>query len=806
MTYSIRQATVIGAGTMGAGIAAHLANAGLSVFLIDVLPDELTPKEMAKGLDAQHPLVRNRLAREGLARLQATPTLGFFSPKNVARVTIGNLEDNFDWVGESDWVIEAVIEDMAIKRALMKRIDEIRQPGSIITTNTSGLPIKDIAQETSDDFAGHFLGTHFFNPPRIMKLLEIIPGPQTAPSVLDFMIRFCEEALGKGVVVCKDTPNFIANRIAAIQRSYDMEHVLSNGYNVEEADAVLGPAIGRPKTALFRLADLVGIDVSTKVGKNLFELIPHDPFRENLIGPLSGNLREKMIEAKLLGRKTKAGFYKRVKTPEGMQFWGLDLESLEYREPQLHDFPRLEKASQITELAERIRFLISEEDRVGMLVWASVKNSLMYAASCIPEISDSLISVDRAMRWGYAWEIGPFELWDALGVQEMVQRIEAGGHTVADWVQEMIDAGIKSFYKLADGERYQYSPSSSDYQLIPDDPRVLSLTNLREKSGSGIKIRPKVSLLDLDDGVAFLDIEAHSKGDTGKISNAIESALELVIRDYEGLVISKNESLTSAGIPAAQLLELIRQENFSALDNSLERMQALHVAIRSFPLPVVFVSSGRVTGGDAILALASSQICTSAETYMGYEEVALGLLPPAGGCKELMRRVFTPILRISGLDPLPALRHIFDVIAYAKVSGSALEAREFGLLTERDEVVINQDHLLARAKNMVLAKVVSGLGLTAPDTSVYVMGERGKAVLEVSIYLLREAGYASEHDQLIAHKLAHILCGGDLTSPQWVDEKQIMDLEREAYLSLCGEEKTLARIEHFMKTGKRLRN
>jgi 3-hydroxyacyl-CoA dehydrogenase len=393
---------------MGAGIAALLANAGVTVYLLDIVPNDLTEKEKSRGLDFNSSAVRNRLAREGLARITANKAAGFYLPKLSEWVSVGNIEDDFDWVGKSDWVIEAVVEDLEIKQALIERIDESRKPGSIVTTNTSGLLIKDLASGTSEDFSRHFLGTHFFNPPRIMKLLEVIPGPQTDPAVLDFVIRFCEEALGKGVVLCKDTPNFIANRIAAIQRSFDMEVVLNEEYTVEEADAVLGPLIGRPKTALFRLGDLVGIDVSTKVGKNLYNLIPHDEFRELLVGPQSVDLREKMISANMLGRKSEGGFYMRVKGAAGMQFWGLDLNTLEYREPIAPKFDRLEQAAQIEDLAQRIQFLIEEDDRVGKLAWASLKNVLLYAAYTVPEISESLISVDRAMRWGYSWEMGPF--------------------------------------------------------------------------------------------------------------------------------------------------------------------------------------------------------------------------------------------------------------------------------------------------------------------------------------------------------------------------------------------------------------
>lgn len=806
MSYSIRRATVIGAGTMGAGIAAHLANAGISVDLLDIIPTELTQKEKSRGLDLNNPTVRNRLASEGLGRVRVNPKTGFYTPKVIERVAIGNLEDNFEWVGISDWVIEAVVEDLGVKQALIKRIDEIRQPGSIITSNTSGLPIKEIAKGTSADFTRHFFGTHFFNPPRNMKLLELIPGPKTDPGVLEFMIRFCEEALGKGVVVCRDTPNFIANRIAAIQRSFDMEYVLAASYTVEETDAVLGPLIGRPTTALFRLGDLVGIDVSTKVGQNLYDLIPQDEYREQLVGERSVDLRKKMIEAQMLGRKTGSGFYKRVKTPEGMQFWGLDLESLEYREALSPQIPRLDQALQIQDLTERIHFSIAQDDRLGQLAWASLRNVFLYAAYVSPEISESLLSVDRALRWGYSWELGPFELWDALGVEEIVRRVEAEGQTVAEWVKEMLDAGINSFYKSENGKRYQVSPSSSGYQVIPDDPRILSLTTMRSKVGGDIEITSTIRLLDLDDRVAYLQVDAKASANGGEFFSALNAVLEHVDREFEGLLISKIGNLTSAGTSIGQLAEWIGDQDFDAIEKTLNSMMELHIKIRSFPKPIVFAGMGRVTGAEALLALSATHICASAENNLGFDEVAFGLLPAAGGCKEMMRRSLTPIKRFPNLDPLPILRHIFDVIAYAKVSGSAEEAREFGFLIERDDVVMNQDHVLRRAKNKVMTRIAEGLKSSAVDRSIYVLGERAKSALEVSIFMLHEAGFASDHDQHIAKLLVHILSGGDLTSPQWVDEKHIMELEREAFLSLCGDAKTLERINHFVKTGKRLRN
>jgi len=519
MDYAINRVIVIGAGTMGAAIAAHLANVGIPVYLLDIVPRELTSKEEAKGLTLDHPAVRNRIVNEGWQRCVKARPANLFAKDVAERVTLGNLEDNFDWVAEADWIIEAVVERLDIKQQLMARIEQARKPGSIVSTNTSGIPIKEIADGRSDDFKAHFLGTHFFNPPRYMKLLEVIPHQQTKPVVLEFMKRFGTRTLGKGVVICKDTPNFIANRFISISGSHTVNYVLDNGYTVEEVDRLTGPIIGRPKSATFRLYDLVGIDIAAHVDGNLYPAIPHDPYREELKHQKRSALIEAMLERKWLGNKTRQGFYKRMQTEEGRQFWALDLETMEYQPPTKPRFESVGKHKDVEDVGERIKRLCAETDRAGQLIWATTAFGINYAASVVPEIADDILSIDNANKWGFNHELGPFEIWDALGVAESVERMEAEGMTVAPWVKEMLAAGHTSFYKTANGELRMYDPASKGYVAVETDPRTINLKDVKASSQLAtrnsqfetcvIASNLSASLVDLGDGV--LCLEFHSK-------------------------------------------------------------------------------------------------------------------------------------------------------------------------------------------------------------------------------------------------------------------------------------------------------
>jgi 3-hydroxyacyl-CoA dehydrogenase len=794
---------VIGSGTMGGGIAAHAANAGLRVYLLDVAPKELTPDEEKRGLKLESPQVRNRLVNASLERLKKSKPAAFFTPEAAELVTAGNLEDNFDWVSEGDWIVEAVVEQLRPKQELFARVERARRPGSIVSSNTSGLPISTIAAETSEDFRAHFLGTHFFNPPRYMKLLEVIPTAETKPEVVEFMTDFAERRLGKGVVVCKDTPNFIANRLGSVLGASTLGFVLENRYTVEEADAILSPLIGRPKTGLFRLQDLVGLDVSSSVGDNLYGLIPDDETREVLRNQNLGSLRTTQMERGRLGDKTGQGFYR--KPPKGgkSDILSLDLETLEYRERREPDIPSIKEAHKIKSLPERLAFVLRQDDKAGALARHAVYHTLGYASRRVPEIADRLIDIDRAMRWGYSHELGPFELWDALGVRETAAGMEKEGVAVAGWVKEMLDAGHTTFYRETEGALSYYDPARGDYVSEAPDELKVELARLKS-SGRVLRGNRGASLVDLGDGVACL--EFHTKLNTldGDIREMLLASVEEVeAGDWRGLVVGNEAADFSVGANLAGGVG-----DFGAIEKAVKGMQDALAAVRFCSKPVVTAPAGRTLGGGCEVSMAGARASAAAETYMGLVEVGVGLVPGAGGCKELVRRVVSPPMRAAGnADPVPFLQQALQTIATAKVSTSAAEARAFGYLTDADLIVMNRDHQLAEAKRLVLE--LSDAGYSPPvrgAKNCYAAGRDALAALRAGLYVMQQGGYMSEYDLHVAGKVAWVLCGGSVSSAQWVDEQYFLDLEREAFVSLCGEPKTQERIAHMLSTGKPLRN
>jgi 3-hydroxyacyl-CoA dehydrogenase len=813
--YTVSRVTVIGAGTMGAAIAAHLANAGIPAYLLDIVPPGLTSKEEDKGLTLDHPAVRNRIVSEGWQRcVNAHPT-NLFTKDAAQRVTLGNVEDNFGWVGEADWVVEAIIEQLNPKQQLMARIEEVRKPGSIISTNTSGIPIKKIAEGRSDDFKAHFLGTHFFFPPRYLKLLEIIPHEQTKPEVLEFMKEFGTTALGKGVVVAKDTPNFIANRLFSMLGNHTLNYTLDNGYTVEEVDVLTGPLTGRPKAATFRLYDLLGFDIHAQVNKNLYPAIPNDPYREELKRPKLTALIEAMLERKWLGNKTKQGFYKGVETDKGRQFWTLDLETLEYQPPSNPCFESVEKHKDVKDVGERIKQLCAEawdepgrtRDRAAQFIWNTTAFAVNYAASVSPEIADDILSIDNASKWGFSLELGPFETWDALGVAESAERMEAEGMTITPWVKEMLAAGHSSFCARDNGRLLYYDPTSKGYVAAKTDPRVIVLKDLKSDGKRIVADNRSASLVDMGDGV--LCLEFHSKmnalyADTSRMMAQASKELE---GDWVGLVIGNQGEHFSAGANLAELAAGAEQGQWNQVEAALKLAQDRLMAFRYSPKPVVCAPFNMVLAGGAEVMMGASAICAAAESHIGQVEAGVGLLPATGGCKELVRRVLSPVAKsIPKTDFLPILREIHEMIAMGKVSGSAEEARQWGFLAPTDRIVMNPDHLLHEAKRMVLEMVESGYRPPVYGSEIWAMGATGLAALEVVIWGMKEAGYASEHDALVANKTAYVLSGGKLSRPQWVDPQYILDLEREAFMSLLGEQKTIDRIRHMLNTGKPLRN
>lgn len=807
MSRTIKRATVIGAGTMGAAIAALLANTGIPTYLLDIAPQELTPKEKEKGLTLNHPAVRNRIVNEGWQRcVQARPA-NLFAKETADLVTLGNLEDNLDYVGESDWIIEAIIERLDLKQQLMVRIEKVRKPGSIVSTNTSGIPIKQIADGRSDDFQSHFLGTHFFNPPRYLKLLEIVPYERTQSQVIEYMLDFSTRTLGKGVVIAKDTPNFIANRFFSLFGSYMLNCAVEKGYTVEEVDALTGPLIGRTKAATFRLFDLVGFDIHAMVCGNLYAAIPHDPYRDELKRPKTLALIDAMMQRKWLGDKTGQGFYKKVDTKEGRQFWALDLQTLEYTPPTKPRFESVSKLKDVKDVGERIKRLCAESDRAGQFIWSIMSFGLNYAASIVPEVTDAITSIDSASKWGYGWELGPFEIWDALGVDESVKRMEADGIKVTPWVKEMLSVGCTSFYKKENGQQYYYDPTGKKYVAVKADLRAIAIKDIKSDEKRIVAHNASASLVDLGNDVLCLEFHSKMNALDTDISKMMARACEELEGNWVGLVIGNQGENFSAGANLALLAEGAQQGDWSKVKAAVKMAQNTAMAFRYSPKPVVSAPFNMTLAGGAEAMMGTSAICAAAESYIGLVEVGVGLVPAGGGCKELVCRVVSPVAKSTpNVNLFPFLQRVFDTIAMAKVSACAEEARQWGFLAPTDRIVTNRDHLLHKAKRMVLEMTESGYCPPMPGKEIWAMGANTLGAFEVMIWSMKEAGFASEHDTLIASKVAHILCGGKLAKPQWVDAQYILDLELEAFLSLLGEPKTIDRIRHMLRTGSPLRN
>ncbi len=805
MSYQIKRAMVVGSGVMGGGIAGHLANVGIPVFLVDIVPRQLTPQEEAKGLTLKSPVVRNRIVNQGMDFLKKSKPPGLFSPTRLDLITAGNMEDNWDWIKEVDWIIEVVVENLAIKHQVMAKIEAARKPGSIVSSNTSGLPIGQIAEGRSEEFKAHFLGTHFFNPARYLKLLEIIPPPRTDPELVTFMMKFGERRLGKTMVLCKDTPNFIANRIASITGTSALNYVLKNDYTVEEVDAITGPLIGHPKTASFRLQDLVGLDIGSHVSGNLYPAIPEDPFRESIMGPVK-ELTSKMIEKGRLGNKAKQGFYKKIKTPEGKKdYLILDLKTLEYRPQQKPSLPLIKQAKGIESLPERLRFIVQQTDKMGRLVWDNTVLALSYCAYLVPEISDAFYSIDDAVKSGFFHEMGPFEIWDTLGVKETASRMEADGYLVAAWVKDMLQAGGETFYKKEGVRKFYWDMKSRAYQPMPVDPNILILADRKEEVGVLAK-NFSASLIDIGDGVLCLEFHSKMNALDPDIFAMGSKALEELEKDYVGLVIGNEAQNFCVGANVFSVVMAAEANQWDQIEQGIKGMQDQMLGFRYCSKPVVAAPIGMALGGGAEVCMAADRVCAAGETYMGLVEVGVGLIPGGGGCREMIKRLVSPAMKTADSDPLPFLAKAFENIAMAKVSASALQAREMGFLTDNDRLIMKGEHRLAEAKRMVLEMVAASYAPAPRTKSIYALGQRGIAALSIAAQSMYWGDYVSEYDLFIAKKIAHILSGGPLTSPQWVDEQVILDLEREAFLSLLGQEKTIARIKHLLMTGKPLRN
>ncbi len=794
MSYNIRRVAVIGSGTMGGALAALFANAGLEVALLDIVPNKLTSDEEKKKLTLEHPAVRNRIVNAGMQAVVKSKPAALFTPQMAERIRVGNLEDNFELVAQADWILEVIVENLNVKRALMERIDAARKPDSIVTTNTSGIPIQAIAAGRTASFREHFLGTHFFNPPRYLKLLEVIPSPDTAPDVVAFVKQFGETVLGKGVVVCKDRPNFIANRLGSFLGTYAMRYTLENKYRVDEVDEFTGTAIGHPKSATFRLGDLVGVDVMYHVADNLYNAVPEDEARADLKPP---EFLKTMVERGMLGNKSGGGFYKEIKDERGKKkFYALNLETLEYEKPEKFFFDSITNAEMHDTLAEKLRYIITQDDRAAKFIWDITAHYLAYASHRVPEIADDIVSIDNAMKWGFAHEAGPFETWDMLGVQETLGKMEAQDIAVAPWVKEMLATGHASFYHNGS----YYDPASKKYIAKHATPNIIVLKNERV-----ISENDSASLRDLGDGVALLEFHTKMNALDDNIVEVARTAQAEVEKNFVGMVVGNQGEHFSAGANIVGIWMMAESAEWEKIDEVAKQLQDFTMQLRYSQKPIVIAPFGYTLGGGCEVSMAGSRVVAHAESYVGLVEVGIGVIPAGGGCKEMLRRVVAPAMQTPNADVLPFLQRVFETIGTAKVATSAHEAQQMGFFANDTRIVMNRDHLISEAKKTVLDMVAENYQAPA-RAKIYAAGERALAAIRIAIYSMVSGKYISEYDAKIGEKLAHVLCGGKLTAPAWVDEQYILDLEREAFISLCGEEKTRERISHFVNTGKPLRN
>jgi 3-hydroxyacyl-CoA dehydrogenase len=807
MKRRIEKAVVLGAGTMGARIAAHFANAGLPCILLDIVPPGLP-----QGAPAE---ARNKIVRAGLDTAKKAKPAAFFTASLAERIAIGNFDDDLARCAEADWIIEVVAENLEIKKNLLARVAQFRKPGAIVTTNTSGLPVHLIAEGMSEEFQQHWAGTHFFNPPRYLKLVELIPGPKTLPEVVETLSEFCDRRLGKGVVVAKDTPNFIANRIGTFSMLNALRLMGALGMTVEEVDACTGPVIGQPKSATFRTADIVGLDVLLHVVKNIYETVPNDESREMYRAPA---LVEEMARRGWLGDKTGQGFYKRVKGEGEREILTLDVNTMEYRPRQKARFVSLETAKTIEDTTERLRTLIGpvlegqKGDKAQQFLWGSLSEACLYAARRVPEISDHVVDVDRAMRWGFGWELGPFELMDAIGVKAFTAGVQKEGRTLPPVVEKLLASGRKSFYESEKGATTAFDIAGGAVEKVEEPKGILILKSLKD-AGREVERNSGASLIDLGDGVVCCEFHSKMNAIGSDLIAMIHKGLKRLDADFDAMVIANQAVNFSVGANLMLVLVAAQEQEWDELHLAVKQFQNANLAIKYAPKPVVVAPQGMALGGGCEVGLHGARIQAAAESYMGLVEAGVGLIPGGGGSKEMLIRANEHAAGLEDLDLFHALKPVFEALAMAKVGTSAEECRDLGFLRRDDGVSMNRDRLVADAKEVALSLVRNGYNPPAASwqegaqtTQIKVLGEQFLAGAKMAIHMLLRGGYASEHDAHVARKLANILAGGPLSAPQLVSEQYVLDLEREAFVSLCGEKKTQARIAHTLKTGKPLRN
>ncbi|WP_276207613.1 3-hydroxyacyl-CoA dehydrogenase/enoyl-CoA hydratase family protein [Neobacillus thermocopriae] len=794
MSYLIKKAAVLGSGVMGSGIAAHLVNIGIPTLLLDIVPRELTKEEEGKGLTLNDKQVRNRIVTNNIQKLLKQKPAPLTSKKNIDLIEVGNLEDDLGKLKDVDWIIEVVVENLNVKKQVFEKVDQYRKPGSIVSSNTSGISVEAMVEGRSEDFKKHFLGTHFFNPPRYLKLLEIIPTPYTDPEVLSFMKTFGEDVLGKGVVVAKDTPNFIANRIGTYGLLVTVREMLKGGYSVGEVDSITGPLIGRAKSATYRTLDVVGLDTFVHVAGNVYEKVEG---KEKEVFEVPAFMK-KMVENGWLGSKSGQGFFLK----KGNEILEIDPNTLEYGPRKKLFAPSIELAKQEKGTANKLKALVYANDRAGQFLWHTFSQVFLYAAKLLGEIADDIVSIDRAMKWGFGWEHGPFEAWDAIGVEKSVQKMKEAGMEIPSWVTEMLDNGHTSFYKEENNELYFYH--NGEYKLVEFNPKVIDLKKIKKQKGV-IKKNSGASLIDIGDGVALLEFHSPNNALGLDTIQMLNFAVDEVEKNYKGLVIGNQGKNFCVGANLAMMLMEAQDENYDELDLVIRMLHKALLKVKYSSKPIVAAPFGMTLGGGAEVCLPAAHIQASIETYMGLVEVGVGLLPGGGGNKELYIKHLEKMPNGVPFDLQQVANKVFELIATVKVSTSGEEAREYNFLSHSDGISINSDHLLYDAKQAVLALHEKGYKPRVKK-KVPVVGETGYATLLLGAEAMKLSGHISEHDMKIAKKIAYVIAGGKVPFGTEVDEEYLLELEREAFLSLIKEPKTQQRMQHMLVKGKPLRN
>ena len=807
MKSRIERAVVLGAGTMGSRIAAHLANAGLPCVLLDIVP----PNAPSNATPAE----RNKLVAAGLEAARKSKPAALLTPAMAGKISIGNFEDDLARCADADWIIEVVAENLEIKKRLLARVAAVRKPGAIVTTNTSGLPVHLIAEGMSEEFQEHWAGTHFFNPPRYMKLVEVISGPKTSADVIETIREFCDRRLGKGVVVAKDTPNFIANRIGTFSLLNAIRLMGALGMTIEEVDACTGPAVGWPKSATFRTADLVGLDVLVHVVKNIYETAPHDESREMYKVPA---LVDEMARRGWLGDKTGQGFYKKIKGEGEKEILTLDVNTMEYRARQRAKFASLDAGKAIENTRDRLRALVAplfegqKGDKAQQFIWGGLSEMCLYAARRVPEISDSIADIDHAMQWGFAWEMGPFEVMDAIGVQAFAAQIQKEGRAAPPALEKILASGRKGFYESEKGKTTVFDVSSGAAKPLETPPGVIILKTQKD-AGREVERNSGASLIDLGDGVVCCEFHAKMNAIGADLIAMLHKGLKRLDSDFEAMIIANQAVNFSVGANLMVVLLAAQEQEWDELHMAVKQFQNINLALKYAPKPVVGAPQGMALGGGCEISLHTAKIQAAAEAYIGLVETGVGLIPGGGGTKEMLIRANEHAAGGEDLDLFHTMKPVFETIAMAKVGTSAEECRELGFLRRDDGVSMNRDRLVADAKEAALALVRGGYKPAAAsvqdgaqNTQIKVLGEQFLAGAKLFIHMMLRGGYISDYDAHVGRKLANILAGGPLTSAQSVSEQYVLDLEREAFVSLCGEKKTQERIAHTLKTGKPLRN